>query len=329
MTTRLMLGLGVMALLLGSCGKRTADDTVLVLQGNVDVRQISLAFEQPGRIAELRAQEGDTVKPGEVLGALDTVSLQLQADQAQAQIDLQQQTLKRLRNGSRPEEVAQADARLAAANADAARANGDHGRLRDIAANTQGRAVSTQELDRAAKEAAAANARVREQAEALRLVRQGPRKEDIAGGEAQVRAAQAQLALLRHQINEAVLRAPSGGVVRSRLLEPGDMASPQQPAYQIALAHPKWVRVYVGQPDLGRIRSGMPASVLSDSHPDQPVSGQIGHISSVAEFTPKSVETEELRTSLVYEVRVMVEDKDDRLRLGQPVTVRIPLDAAR
>lgn len=323
-----VLGLGVIALLLGACGNRNAGEEALTLQGNVDVRQISLTFEQSGRIAELRAQEGDTVKPGEILGALDTVSLQLQAQQSQAQIDLQQQNLTRLRNGSRPEEIAQAEARLAAVKADAARADGDFARLRDISSSTQGRAVSVQELDRASKDAASANARAREQAEVLRQVRQGPRAEDVAGAEAQLRAAQAQLALLRHQINEGVLRAPSAGVVRSRLLEPGDMSSPQRPVYQLALAHPKWVRVYVSQPDLGRIRPGMAASVLSDSHPGQPVPGQVGFMSSVAEFTPKSVETEDLRTSLVYEVRVMVEDKDDRLRLGQPVTVRIPLGTA-
>jgi len=207
--------------------------------------------------------------------------------------------------------------------AEAARAEGDLARLRGIAASTQGRGVSAQDVDHASKTAVAARARAREQAEALRLARRGPRAEDVAGGEAQVKAAQAQVALLQHRIDQGVLRAPVDGVVRSRLLEPGDMASPQKAVFAIALADPKWVRVYVNQPDLGRIKPGMAASVVSDSMPDQPVPGRIGYISSVAEFTPKSVETEELRTSLVYEVRVQVEDKANRLRLGQPVTVRI------
>jgi HlyD family secretion protein len=117
-------------------------------------------------------------------------------------------------------------------------------------------------------------------------------------------------------------------VVRSRLLEPGDMATPQRPVFALALAQPKWVRVYVSETDLGKVKPGMTARVVTDSHPDHPLQGKVGYISSVAEFTPKSVQTEELRTSLVYEVRVVVEDSGNVLRLGQPATVRIALAAA-
>ncbi|AEG48545.1 MULTISPECIES: HlyD family efflux transporter periplasmic adaptor subunit [Sphingomonadaceae] len=323
MHNRTLSILGMAGLALSGCGGKDAGKTELVLQGNVDVRQVSLAFEDSGRIAQVRAEEGDSVKAGSILATLDTVSLNLQAEEAKAQGEVQRQNLLRLRNGSRPEEIAQAQARLTSVEAEAARAEGDLARLRGIAASTQGRGVSAQDVDHASKTAVAARARAREQAEALRLARRGPRAEDVAGGEAQVKAAQAQVALLQHRIDQGVLRAPVDGVVRSRLLEPGDMASPQKAVFAIALADPKWVRVYVNQPDLGRIKPGMAASVVSDSMPDQPVPGRIGYISSVAEFTPKSVETEELRTSLVYEVRVQVEDKANRLRLGQPVTVRI------
>ena len=111
--------------------------------------------------------------------------------------------------------------------------------------------------------------------------------------------------------------------MRSRLLEPGDMASPQRAVYALAITDPKWVRVYVNETQLGHIKPGMRASVSTDSHPQQPVQGRVGYISDVAEFTPKAVQTEELRTALVYEVRVIVEDKDNRLRLGMPATVRI------
>ena len=319
--------LGVLAALLTGCGSSERSKEDLVLHGNIDVRQVSLAFEESGRIGELRAEEGDNVKAGAVLAVLDTVSLKLQAEQAQAQIDVQRQNLLKLRNGSRPEEIAQAQARLVAAEADAARAEADLTRLQGISTRTQGRGVSVQDLDHASKQAVAARAQARSQAEALRLARQGPRREDVAAGQAQVKAAEAQLALLQHQIDQGVLRAPVDGVVRSRLLEPGDMASPQKPVFALVLAHPKWARIYVGEPDLGRIRMGMGAKVTSDSQPDRAIAGKIGYISSVAEFTPKSVETEELRTSLVYEVRVLVDDKANQLRLGQPVTVR--LDAGR
>jgi len=300
----------------------TNKSDALVLHGNVDIRQISLAFDGNGRVVALHADEGDSVKAGAVLGVLDTRTLALQAEQAQAQIEVQRQNLARLRNGSRPEEIAQARSRLAAANADATRAQRDLARLQGISSKTQGRGVSAQDMDRARSGVKVAQATVAEQQDALRLAELGPRQEDIDGAEAQLKASQAQLALLEHQISQGELKAPADAVVRSRLLEPGDMATPQRAVFTLALTQPKWIRVFVSEPDLGKITPGMAARVFTDSHPDDPVDGRVGYISSVAEFTPKSVQTEELRTSLVYEVRVLVEDPKNRLRLGQPATVR-------
>lgn len=298
-------------------------DDALVLYGNVDIRQVSLAFDGNGRVTELRADEGDAVKTGQVLATLDTRSLALQAQQAQAQIAVQQQNLLRLSNGTRPEELAQARSRHAAALAEAERARKDLARLEGIAASTDSRGVSAQELDRARAALQVADAQAQQQHQALRLDQIGPRREDIAAAEAQLQASQAQLDLLHHQISQGELRAPSDAVVRSRLLEPGDMATPQKAIYTLAITQPKWIRVYVSEPDLGRIRPGQTARVTTDSAPDRPIDGKVGYISSVAEFTPKSVQTEELRTSLVYEVRIIVQDDDNQLRLGQPATVAL------
>ena len=176
-------------------------------------------------------------------------------------------------------------------------------------------------------DAQVARAKVNELRAALELAQAGPRAEDIAGAEAQLKAAEANLALLKHQIDQGQLRVPVDAVVRSRLHEPGDIVTPSSAVFSLALTEPKWVRVYVSEPDLGRIRPGMEARVFTDSHPDRPVDGKIGYISSVAEFTPKSVQTEELRTNLVYEVRIVVSDTDNVLRLGQPATVRISTGA--
>ena len=228
--------------------------------------------------------------------------------------------MRKLESGTRPQEVAQAQSRVAAARADAARARQDLARLRQLAG---GGAASRQALEHAQTAAQVAEAKVRETQEALRLAQIGPREEDIAAARAQLKAAEAALALLEHQIEQGALRAPVSAVVRARLLEPGDMASPQRPAYTLALTQPKWVRVYVAEPDLGRVAPGMPAAVTTDSQPDQPLRGTVGYIASVAEFTPRQVQTAELRTSLVYEVRVQVDDPADALRLGQPATVRL------
>ncbi|WP_114238261.1 HlyD family efflux transporter periplasmic adaptor subunit [Dyella sp. C9] len=305
------------------------DPNHLVLDGNVDIRQISLAFDGSGRVLQLRAEEGDRVKAGQVLGLLDTRTLALEAAQARAQIEVQQQNLLRLQHGSRPQELAQAKSRLAAAQATAAKAARDLARLEDIAAKTQGHGVSPQDLDSARSNAQVTRAQAEEQQQALRLTELGPREEDIAGADAQLKSSQAQLAVLEHEIDLGVLVAPADAVVRSRLLEPGDMATPQRPVFALALVQPKWVRVYVSETQLGKVKPGMAATVTTDTYPDHPVVGQVGYISSVAEFTPKNVQTEELRTSLLYEVRVVVQDADNRLRLGQPATVRLDLGSVK
>ena len=160
---------------------------------------------------------------------------------------------------------------------------------------------------------------------AAQLVIKGPRKEDIAQAQSQLQAARAEEALTRRQLEEAELKAPVDAVVRARLMEVGDMASPQRPVYTLAITQPKWVRAYVSEARLGRLVPGMPANVTTDSRPEQSIAGRIGYISSVAEFTPKTVQTEELRTSLVYEVRVLVDDPQDTLRLGMPATVHLQL----
>lgn len=301
--------------------RHRADDGRLVLQGNVDIRQVSLAFDGSGRVAEMRVEEGDRVKAGQVLAVLDTRTLALQAAQVQAQVDAQQQVLLRLRSGSRPEEVDQARNRARAAQADATQAGLDLKRLQTLSTNTGGRAVSGQDLDRARSTLQVAQARLAEQREALRLLELGPRAEDIAGAEAQLKAVQAQLAVLAHQVSLGELRAPTDAVVRSRLMEPGDMATPQRAVFALALTQPKWVRAYVSEPDLGRVRPGLAARVTTDGASAAAINGRVGYIASVAEFTPKAVQTDELRTSLVYEVRVVVEDPGDVLRLGQPATV--------
>ncbi|MFZ0552530.1 MAG: HlyD family efflux transporter periplasmic adaptor subunit, partial [Steroidobacteraceae bacterium] len=128
-------------------------------------------------------------------------------------------------------------------------------------------------------------------------------------------------ALLQQELADAQLRAPLDAVVRSRIAEPGDMASPQKTALTLAITDPKWVRAYVSETELGRVRPGMKAAVAVDSFPGRRFPGWVGFISPEAEFTPKTVQTQDLRSSLVYEIRVFVTDPGDVLRLGMPATV--------
>jgi len=299
------------------------DGDRIVLQGNVDIRQVQLAFTLSERVATMQVQEGDAVRAGQVVATLETRTLELQRAQLEAQRRAREQALRKLKNGSRPEEIAQAEAGLVAARAEVTLARDDWKRLQAIADKTGGRGVPQQDLDRANSRLRVAEAQAEQAAKSVALVKIGPREEDIAEGEAALAAAEADLALLAYRIDQSSLVAPSDAVVRSRLLEPGDMAGPQRPAFALALTSPKWVRAYLSEPDLGRIRPGMPAEITTDSAPDAPIAGTVGYIASVAEFTPKYVQTEDLRTSLVYEVRVRVDDADDRLRLGMPATVTL------
>jgi HlyD family secretion protein len=301
---------------------RAGAPTELTLYGNVDLRQVDLAFNGSERVAAVEVQEGDRVHKGEVLARLETSRLEPQVAQAEAQAAAQRAVVERMHNGSRPEEIAQSRANLEQAQADAANARAQYQRKNDLLARNAG---TQMDFDNAKAALDMAEARIKLNQSALDLTLAGPRKEDIAQAEAQLRGNEAQLAFLRQQLTDAELLAPVDGVVRSRLMEQGDMASPQRPVFSLALTDPKWVRAYVSEVDLGNVHPGTKATVTVDSFPGRGFDGWIGFISPIAEFTPKDVQTPELRTSLVYEVRVFVKDVGDDLRLGMPATVHLAL----
>lgn len=300
-------------------------DNILTLYGNVDIRQVSLAFEQSGRIEKLLVQEGDKVKAGQVLAALNTNALQIQAKQAQAQLKAQQEAIVKQDVGARPEEISQAKAQLASAQAELDKTNKNLQRLQILVSSTDGRAISQQELDYAKSNKDSADAAVRERQANLELIIKGARQEDREATKAQYEVTKANLDLINYNLTQAELKSPVNAVVRARLQEVGDMTTAQKAVYTLALTDPKWIRVYVNEQDLSSIKMGGTAQVIRDSDPNQPINGKIGYISSVAEFTPKTVQTEEIRTTLVYEVRVYVNDPNDQLKMGQPVTVKVPL----
>jgi HlyD family secretion protein len=301
---------------------RPVGGQALTLYGNVDIRQVQLAFNGSERIATMQAREGDPVRKGQLLATLDTVRLASNVDLQQAQLASQQQQVARLEAGSRPEEILKAQADVEAARIAADNARQTYLRQKDLVAR---HFVAQQQADDAQAAADAAQARYQSIQETLKLVRMGPRKEDIAAARAMLRANQAALDVARNALADASLYAPDNGIIQERILEPGDMASPQRPVYTLALTDPVWVRAYVQGPDLGKLEPGMRAEVSTDSFPGKNYRAWIGYISPTAEFTPKSVETNEVRSSLVYQVRVFVCNPQGELRQGMPATVGIPL----
>jgi len=323
-----VIGVAVAAGLVLWLTHRHSERTQIVLYGNIDLRQVDLAFNNSERMVAVYAREGDRVQRGQILARLDESRLLPQLEQAQAVAAAQRAVVDRMHNGSRPEEVAQARANVALAQADARSAAVKYQRLLGLWKASGGRAVSRQDIDDAQAAADVAEARLNVNRKSLALSVAGPRREDVAQAEAQFRGEQAQVALLCRTVSDSELRAPLNAVVRSRVAEPGDMASPQKTVFTLAITEPKWVRAYVSGQDLGFVRNGMRGSIAVDSFPHRRFDGWVGFISSVAEFTPKTVETQELRSSLVYEVRFFVHDPGDVLRLGMPATVYLPIDNA-
>ena len=289
------------------------------IYGNVDVKQVSLAFNSVERIEEMLVEEGARVKKGDVLARLNTKSMELMVARMKSQIAGQEAVLAKLRHGALVQEVQMADARVRAEMAEYDDALLDHKRKATL---YQAGAVSKQELDLAVARLKRAEGVLAAEKKANELTVIGPRQEDIAAAEASLKALQAELGFYEYNLSQMTLVAPQNGIIRSRILQVGDMASPVSPVYLLSLNDDKWIRAYIVEKRLGEIKEGMKARVYTDTCPDKPIEGTVGYISHTAEFTPKAVQTEELRTSLVYEVRINVEDKDDVLRLGMPVTVK-------
>lgn len=295
----------------------------LHIYGNIDIRQVQVAFNDSDRIRRIYVEEGDRVKGGQLLAELDPVRFQDAVNKAEGIVEEQRQILARLLAGSRPEEIAEARAEVAGAEATLRNARVSYRRLQTLA-NSQ--YVSRQDRDNAFQTLKTARADLDAKQQALQLAIKGPRVEDIEAARAALKADEAALALASRELTDTKLYAPDDGVIQDRILEPGDMATPQSPVFTLALDNPVWVRAYLPEQALGRVRLGMKAWIRSDSFPGQRFPGWVGFISPTAEFTPKTVETTELRTELVYRVRVYACNPDHRLRLGMPVTVDIPLE---
>ena len=299
----------------------TTDD-VLVLYGNIDVREANLGFNNLERIDAILVAEGERVIAGQLLATVEKRRFAAELAAAKSRHAARAAILARLQSGSRPEEIRQARATVAAAEARLTDAQVTATRLERL---RDERAASQQTVDDAHSRLATARADLKVARESLSLALAGPRREELEQAAAELEAAAAEVRLRQEILADTELRAPKKGVIRNRILEPGDMATPQSPVFTLAFDDPVWVRAYVQEPLLGRIRPGMRATIDSDSFPGKHYAGWVGYVSPTAEFTPKNVETPELRTRLVYQARIFACNPQGELRLGMPVTVEIDL----
>jgi len=298
--------------------------------GYVEATEVRVASRVPGRVAEVRADEGQRVAAGDILVVLSTREIDLALDRARSERDQAVARLRLLQAGAREEDIRQAEAQLAsteserdAARADLDAARGDEERFTRLVRSRAGTekarddAVARRELAEA--RLAAAEDRVRAAEAALARLRAGARPEEITGARALVAAADAQIATLEHDRDEAVVTAPLSGVVATRLIEPGELLGSAQPVFLLIDLDRAWASAFVEEPLVPDLRLDGPATVVTDAGDRLP--GRISFISPKAEFTPRNVQTAEERAKLVYRVKVTVDNREGVLKPGMPVEV--------
>lgn len=309
--------------------RKPADPDRLQISGTIEVTQVDLAFKIAGRLQERAVDEGDPVAAGQVVARLDASDQEVMVSRAQAEAKYAQAYLAKLESGSRPEEVAAARAGLEQARAAAKVADSrlklagdDLDRYKDLLAQD---VISQQKFDqvRSAYDTALntsreAVARISSAEAGLNLVLAGPRKEEIEQARAQVSATEQALALARQQLSDTRLLAPTDGVVLSKAAEPGSFLNPGAPVITVGDLDHVWLRAYINETDLGRVRLNQAVKVTTDTYPGKVYPGKVIYISDQAEFTPKTVQTHQERVKLMYRIKINLDNPHQELKPGMP-----------
>lgn len=314
-----IITIGIVAFLLSRQGSRNEKD-LLQLSGNIEVTEADLGFKYGGKIAGLFKEEGQPVTSGERLAILDSAEIEGQAAQVRAALGETLTRLNELKAGSRPQELAQAKAQVTNAEAELIKAKSDYERYFSL---YEKGIVSAEQRDAMKKNRDVALSQHQKALEALSLVKEGPRQEEIQAAGSRVKQAEAAVQVSEERLKETALSAPLSGVVLRKNAEKGEIALPGIAVYTIGdLQHP-WIKIYVKEDKLGLVKLGQKAEITTDSYPNKKYEGVVTFISSEAEFTPKNVQTREERVKLVFGVKVSVKNINDELKPGMPADVKI------
>ena len=313
---------GGTVLLVTAC--RSHEPTRLNLSGNIEVIQVEASFRVAGKVLERPVDEGYMVKSGQLLARLDAQDLEQQVAMRAADAATARATLDAALAGSRKEEIEASKAALEQANADLRRLEPDVARLRDL--QQQG-ILSLRDYQATQAAFEAARGKVRQADQQYTLVRIGPRKEDLDQARARFEQAQQALALARTQLGYATLTAPVSGVILSKNIEPMEYVAPGTSVVTMADLGQVWLRAYLEESDLGRVKVGQKAFVTTDTYPGKRYEGRVSFIASEAEFTPKSVQTRKERAKLVYRIKIDLPNPAMELKPGMPADAEITLEA--
>jgi len=303
-----------------------ACETTLLLSGNIEAHESLVGFKVAGRIVELPVEEGQAVKAGDLLARLDGNDYRQQVSLDQATAKTREDELKLALAGSRIQEKKAAEQALIDARADLELKQLDFQRNQALFEKDE---VSAQVRDTSETGLKRARANFERARQNYDLVREGTRKEQIAINQANLHTARQTLELSRIRLGYTTLLAPAAGVVLVRQAEIGEVMAPGSPVVTIADLDHLWMRGYIGETDLGKVRLGQTATIRSDTYPGKRYTGRVSFISSQAEFTPKSVETHKERVTLVYRIKIDLDNPTHELKPGMPADATIEAAPSR
>ena len=287
------------------------------VSGLIEADEIRVGSRVGGRVSKVPAIEGQHVKAGDVLVALEPYDLLERRAQAKAQLAELQARLQELEHGPRPEEITAAEKRVNAARAELDLAQVTFNRVKS---SYQGNAASAQEMDRAEQELKSATANLGQREAELALLKAGTRSEQIAQAQASIQSSTAALAAIQRQIDELTVQAPVDATVESLDLQPGDMVAPNAPMLSLVDMSNLWVRAYVPENRLN-LSNGQKLSISVDSFPQKRFAGHVSFVARQAEFTPNNVQTPEERSKQVFRIKVTLDEGLDVLRPGMAADV--------
>ncbi len=305
--------------------RKSEPDNQLTLSGNIEAHESLVSFKVPGRIVDLPVEEGQWVEAGALLARLDDADYKQKLRIDEANVGVRESNLALTLAGTRLQEVKASQQNMLDAQADLRQKKLDYDRAQRLFSKDE---VSAQDRDLAETAAKRAEAAFEATQQRYNEAVEGSRKEDIAIARANLGAADANLGLSRVNLDYTKLKAPSAGVITVREAELGEVVVPGTPVVTLADLDHIWLRAYIAETDLGRIRWGQDATVTTDTYPDKQYRGRISFISSNAEFTPKSVQTYKERVTLVYRIKIDIENPNHELKPGMPADAHVNLTAA-
>lgn len=301
----------------------TTEETGISLSGNVEITEVNVGFTLAGRIQELTAAEGQPIQKDAPLASLDHVELESAVEQARATFNEAVSRLEDMKTGARSQEVGAAKAQVTAIEAELTKARKDLQRAEKL---YQQRLVPASQLDAAKSAYNAVVARHNQSQEQLSLVREGPTKDAIKATEYRVEQAKAALRASEERLKNTTIFAPMTGIILKKNVEVGEIITQGTPIYTIGDLENPWIKVYVKENKLGVVKLGQPAQVTIDSFPGKIYEGTVTYISPEAEFTPKTIQTQEERVKLVFGVKISVKNINSELKPGMPADVKIALN---